>query len=186
MALRKTRPWVAVALLLMGAGPGAETPDPHARHKTKDHGDHAMMLSRDGMVMNHNPTTLPRDCAEVSGDSSFTVSAGMEYATAYPGTVYGMSEHEFAAPPCSRITVTFVNKDQVRHQWMVHGLPRYLYPGGMFHLEAAGGATVSGSFIVPGDQKTYQAGDDGLPTPATDRVKTDQDDRHSDHETGEQ
>ena len=38
---------------------------------------------------------------------------------------------------------------------MVHGLPRYLYPAGMFHLEAAGGETVTGTFIVPGDDRTY-------------------------------
>ena len=38
---------------------------------------------------------------------------------------------------------------------MIHGLPRYLYPGGMFHLEAAGGHSQTGTFIVPGDDKTY-------------------------------
>ena len=38
---------------------------------------------------------------------------------------------------------------------MVHGLPRYLYGQGMFHLEAAGGSEVTGVFIVPGDNATY-------------------------------
>ena len=38
---------------------------------------------------------------------------------------------------------------------MVHGLPRYLYPQGMFHLEAAGGARQTGTFIVPADDQTY-------------------------------
>ena len=38
---------------------------------------------------------------------------------------------------------------------MIHGLPRYLYPGGMFHLEAAGGETRTGTFIVPSDDRTY-------------------------------
>jgi hypothetical protein len=51
--------------------------------------------------------------------------------------------------------VTFINTDTVRHQWMVHGLPRYLYPQGMFHLEAAGGARQTGTFIVPADDQTY-------------------------------
>jgi hypothetical protein len=43
----------------------------------------------------------------------------------------------------------------VRHQWMVHGLPRYLYPAGMFHIEAEGGATRIGTFIVPGENQNY-------------------------------
>ena len=51
--------------------------------------------------------------------------------------------------------MTFVNDDSIRHQWMIHGLPKYLYPGGMFHLEAAGGESRTGSFIVPSDDKTY-------------------------------
>jgi hypothetical protein len=37
----------------------------------------------------------------------------------------------------------------------VHGLPRYLYPLGMFHLEAAGGAQKTGTFIVPSDDRTF-------------------------------
>jgi hypothetical protein len=66
-----------------------------------------------------------------------------------------MDQHEYQVEPCSRITVTFVNEDEVRHQWMIHGLPRYLYPGGMFHLEAAGGHSQTGTFIVPSDNETY-------------------------------
>ena len=38
---------------------------------------------------------------------------------------------------------------------MVHGLPKYIYDQGMFHLEAAGGSRKSGSIIVPSDNKTY-------------------------------
>ena len=38
---------------------------------------------------------------------------------------------------------------------MVHGLPRYLYPEGMFHLEANGGRQKTGTFIVPSAKKTY-------------------------------
>jgi len=37
----------------------------------------------------------------------------------------------------------------------VHGLPKYLYPGGMFHIEAKGGASMTGTFIVPPDDRTY-------------------------------
>jgi hypothetical protein len=38
---------------------------------------------------------------------------------------------------------------------MVHGLPKYLYPAGMFHIEAAGAQTLKGVFIVPPEDKTY-------------------------------
>jgi hypothetical protein len=53
------------------------------------------------------------------------------------------------------VTVTLVNEDQVRHQWMIHGLPRYIYPEGMFHLEVNGVGQKTGTFIVPSAKKTY-------------------------------
>ena len=40
---------------------------------------------------------------------------------------------------------------------MVHGLPRYLYPQGMFHLEASGGKSKTGTLILPSDKETYLA-----------------------------
>jgi plastocyanin len=69
--------------------------------------------------------------------------------------IFGMSQHEVNVEPCSRIEITFVNEDEVRHQWMVHGLPKYLYPAGMFHIEANGGYSMKGTFIVPSDDHTY-------------------------------
>jgi len=127
-----------------------------AQHKHhSEHIHHNMTLDRGGMVMNNNVTKLPQDCTQISRDYEITVYAGTEFAADYPGTVFGLSEHEYIVEPCSRITITFTNKDEVRHQWMIHGLPRYLYPGGMFHLEAAGGHTQTGTFIVPSDDKTY-------------------------------
>ena len=120
-----------------------------------DHSLMHMQLDATGMVMNSNPTELPRDCARLAGDVEFTVRVGKAYASNYPGTVFGMSQHEYQVPPCSRVTITLINEDEVRHQWMLHGLPRYLYPQGMFHLEAAGGQTQTGSFIVPSDDRTY-------------------------------
>jgi plastocyanin len=107
------------------------------------------------MVMNNNHHELPWDCDEVSGEHQFVVTAGRSYASKVPGMVFGMSQHEYRVSPCSRVTVTFINEDEVRHQWMVHGLPAYLYPTGMFHLEAMAGKRVEGTFIVPGDHKTY-------------------------------
>jgi len=38
---------------------------------------------------------------------------------------------------------------------MMHGLPRYLYPKGMFHLEVTGPGKISGTLIFPPADKTY-------------------------------
>jgi plastocyanin len=114
-----------------------------------------MTMNSDGIVMYTNRQDLPWGCESISQDFEFDVRAGRGYAKDIPGMVFGMSQHEYNVVPCSRITVTFTNEDEVRHQWMVHGLPNYLYPTGMFHLEARGGKSVSGMFIVPPDHQTY-------------------------------
>jgi plastocyanin len=146
---------------------GAE--DPHAGHDMADmadmsdmsdmsgaeHAGHDMTFDATGMVMNANASELPRGCTAMGPEHEFTVYAGVEFGAEYPGKIFGMSQHEYEVEPCARVTVTFVNNDAVRHQWMVHGLPRYLYPQGMFHLEAAGGEQQSGTFIVPSDDRTY-------------------------------
>ena len=38
---------------------------------------------------------------------------------------------------------------------MMHGLPKYMYPKGMFHLEVSGPAKISGTLILPPGDKTY-------------------------------
>lgn len=124
----------------------------HEHHRGHQH-DHNMVLDRDGMVMNENTDELPRDCVSVTAEVEITVRVGRDWART--GQAYGFDQHEWRAPGCARITVTLVNDDAVRHQWMVHGLPRYLYPQGMFHLEAAGGRQRRGTFIVPSDATVY-------------------------------
>ena len=119
------------------------------------HAHHNMSHDDNGMVMYENRDTLPRGCDRVTEDIDLTIRAGAAYAKSAPGAVFGMSQHEVRAPGCSRLTVTFINEDEVRHQWMVHGLPKYLYPEGMFHLEAMAGRQVTGTFIVPPDDRTY-------------------------------
>ncbi len=114
-----------------------------------------MSFDVQGMVMNTNRDRLPPGCPAVSRDHDFEVRAGTAYAKAFPGDVFGMSRHEFRVEPCSRVTFTFINEDAIRHQFMIHNLPRNLYPQGMFHLEAAGGATKTGTLIVPSGDKTY-------------------------------
>ena len=115
----------------------------------------AMLMNDAGMVMNANTDTLPRGCEAISRDYQFFIEGGRDHAANAPGIIFGLSEHELRVEPCSRLTVTFTNLDEVRHQWMVHGLPKYLYPGGMFHIEVNGGASMTGTFIVPGDDRTY-------------------------------
>lgn len=127
----------------------------HDMHHSEQKQEHAMVYNDAGMVMNHNDSDLPFDCKKISRDYAFTIHAGVAYARDFPGTVFGMDQREITVDPCSRITITFVNEDQVRHQWMLHGLPKYLYDQGMFTLEAMGEHTQSGTFIVPGDDKTY-------------------------------
>jgi hypothetical protein len=139
------------SLIALGAG-AQETPVDHAHH---GHAMEGMRMSASGMVMNENTDRLPRDCREISGDVDITVHAGRKLAAARPGTMFAYDRAVWDSPACARITVTLVNDDQVRHQWMVHGLPRYLYPEGMFHLEVSGGAKESGTFIVPSAAKTY-------------------------------
>ena len=142
-------PTTASVALALAAAVSAQ--DPHEHHQ---HG-HTMALDGDGMVMNFNSDILPKDCAAISADLDIEVRVGRQYAR--QGITFGYDSHEWKVLPCSRLTVTLINEDQVRHQWMVHGLPRYLYPQGMFHLEVNGGKRKTGTFIVPSDDRTYLA-----------------------------
>ncbi len=114
-----------------------------------------MRMDVDGMVMYENKDELPKECEEISEDVNIEVRAGVKYSKDYPGTVFGFDQHQWTAKPCSRITVNFINDDDIRHQWMIHGLPRYMYPEGMFHLEVNGKKSISGTFIVPSSHYTY-------------------------------
>ena len=119
------------------------------------HHDHGMRVEDAGVVMNENKETLPRGCDSISTDHVLKIQVGRAFAADVPGMIYGFDEHDVRVEPCSRVTVTLVNDDEVRHQWMVHGLPRYLYSAGMFHIEAKGGSEITGTLIVPGEDKNY-------------------------------
>jgi len=139
-----------LAAVLLPLPAGARQDDPAAGHA-----HHHVTAPSGGVVMNENRDRLPRGCTGISRDYVFTIEAGRAYAADRPGLMFGYSRNELVVEPCSRIEITFVNEDEVRHQWMVHGLPAYLYPAGMFHLEAPGKSSVRGTFIVPGDDRTY-------------------------------
>lgn len=136
---------VILLILLPGAAFAQQT----------EHSDHDLAVRKTGVVMNENRDTLPRGCVEISREHAFTIHAGREYADQLHGMTFGMSEYEVQVEPCSRVEITFVNDDEIRHQWMVHGLPKYLYPAGMFHIEAMGAQMQKGVFIVPPEDKTY-------------------------------
>ena len=123
--------------------------------KMMDHGDGHLMDMSGAMVMGQNTDKLPGGCNSIAAVKEITVHAGHKYAEKFPGTMYAFDTQEYQFEPCTKLTVHFINDDDIRHQWMMHGLPKYLYPKGMFHLEVSGPGEVSGTLILPSDDKTY-------------------------------
>ncbi|MGR8952517.1 MAG: copper oxidase [Gammaproteobacteria bacterium] len=116
---------------------------------------YGMMMDETGMIMNANPDRLPRDCPQISETVEITIRAGHEHAKKFPGKMFAYDQQEWNVKPCAKINITFVNDDHIRHQMMVHGLPGYLYPEGMLHLELYGHGQLKASMIVPSRKKTY-------------------------------
>jgi hypothetical protein len=116
--------------------------------------DH-MLMDEKGMIMNANTDRLPKDCQKISGDVNITIRAGHKYAQKFNGKMYAFDNQEWDVAPCARINITFINDDEIRHQLMIHGLPGYLYPHGMFHLELYGAGELKASLIMPSQKKTY-------------------------------
>jgi hypothetical protein len=141
--------------------PAAAPEMDHSKHMQMDHSAHMghaghnMTLDMQGMVMNENTENLPKDCAAISGEEHITIRGGTKHAEAFDGFIFAFDKPELNVAPCSKVTVTFINDDTIRHQWMVHGLPKYLYPQGMFHMEVNGPGQKTGTFIVPSAKKTY-------------------------------
>lgn len=120
-----------------------------------NHGDGHLMDMDGGMVMGQNTDVLPGGCDKIAATKEITVHAGHKYSEKFPGTMWAFDQQEYQFEPCTKLTVHFVNDDEIRHQWMMHGLPKYLYPKGMFHLEVSGPGSVSGTLILPPGDKTY-------------------------------
>lgn len=119
------------------------------------HGEGHLMDMDGGMVMGQNTDTLPGGCDKIAATKEITIHGGHKYAEKFPGTMFAFDQQEFQFEPCTKLTVNFINEDEIRHQWMMHGLPKYLYPKGMFHLEVSGPGKVSGTLILPPGDKTY-------------------------------
>jgi len=145
---------VGVLIVLFSAPVMAQEYEEHDS-MLMDHGDGHLMDMAGGMVMGQNTDILPGGCDRISETKEITVHAGHKYAEKFPGRMFTFDTQEFNFKPCTKLTVHFVNEDNVRHQWMMHGLPKYLYPKGMFHLEATGPSKISGTLILPPGDKTY-------------------------------
>ncbi len=124
-------------------------------NKLMDHGGGHMMDMGGGMVMGQNTDRIPDGCDGLAATKEITVHAGHKYAEKFPGRMFAFDVQEYQFEPCTKLTVNFVNEDHVRHQWMMHGLPKYLYPKGMFHLEVTGPGKISGTLILPPGEKTF-------------------------------
>ena len=114
-----------------------------------------MLMDEYGMIMNANSDQLPRDCQKISENVDITIHAGQQYAEKFTGKMFAFDNQEWNVKPCAKINITFINDDQIRHQIMIHGLPGYLYPEGMFHLELNGAGQLQASLILPSQKKTY-------------------------------
>jgi len=120
-----------------------------------NHGDGHLMDMDGGMVMGQNTDVLPGGCDKIAATEEITVYAGHKYSEKFPGRMFAFDTQEYQFEPCTKLTVNFINEDSIRHQWMMHGLPKYLYPKGMFHLEVTGPGKISGTLIFPPNDKTY-------------------------------
>jgi hypothetical protein len=145
----------AGALIFMLSAPVSAVEYENHDGMLMDHGDGHLMDMAGGMVMGQNTSTLPGGCDSIAETKEITVHAGHKYAEKFPGRMFAFDTQEFNFKPCTKLTVHFINDDNVRHQWMMHGLPKYLYPKGMFHLEVSGPAKISGTLILPPGDKTY-------------------------------
>lgn len=115
----------------------------------------SMQMDEKGMVMNSNPDNLPKDCPQISETVNLTIRAGHQHATKFNGKMFSFDAQQWDVKPCAKINIIFINDDQIRHQLMIHGLPGYLYPDGMLHLELYGQGQLQASLIVPSLKKTY-------------------------------
>lgn len=123
----------------------------HHHHMDEDH-----IMDHEGtMIMGQNLDKLPSSCKSISEEVEITVRAGRKYAAKFPGTAFAFDQQQWHVKPCAKVTWNFVNEDNIRHQFMMHGLPKYLYKYGMFHLEVTGPKTVTGTIIVPGSDDTF-------------------------------
>ncbi len=113
----------------------------------------ALVPAGSAKVVHENTDNLPPGCSEISEDIEITVRGGREHTEDLPGVVYTFDQHSWEVPTCARVTVTFFNDDDVRHQFMPHGV----WPEGFFMLEVDGPGNETGTFITPSQPTTIMA-----------------------------
>ena len=143
---------IIVVFLMVGTVSAKEK---QQQNMLMDHGGGHLMDMGGGMVMGQNTDRIPDGCDGIAATKKITVHGGHKYAKIFPGRIYAFDVQEYQFEPCTKLTVTFVNDDNIRHQWMMHGLPKYIYPKGMFHLEVTGPGEITGTLILPPGEKTY-------------------------------
>lgn len=111
-----------------------------------------MEMVPNGTIVNENTAELPPGCDEIAGERQVTIRGGVEHSEA--GEMYSFDRERLELEQCTRVNVTFVNEDDVRHQWMIHGLPSETYPRGMFNIEVHGPASVTATFVTPSEDTT--------------------------------
>ncbi len=116
---------------------------------------HGMSMDEKGMIMNDNANTLPQDCPKIVADVNLTIRAGHKHAKNFNGKMFAFDQQQWEVAGCTRLNITLINDDEIRHQLMIHGLPGYLYPDGMFTIEIYGKGQKTASIIVPSKPKTY-------------------------------
>lgn len=104
-----------------------------------------------GTVINGNKDELPPGCEEVKSVRDITIKAGEKFAE--PGEAFAYNSESWEFNTCEKVNIEFVNLDETRHQWMIHGLPKEVYPMGMFNLEAMNSGTIEGTFITPSEPR---------------------------------
>lgn len=87
-------------------------------------------------VTNENTDDPPPGCDSIQGETQITVHAGREQASEFNGAVFTFDNRSWEVDPCTKVTVTFVNEDEIRHQFMVHGT--YPRDPGFFQIEVTG------------------------------------------------
>ena len=102
------------ALALFWASPVSFAEEKLVEHNLlMDHGDGHLMDMEGGMVMGQNKDKLPGGCEKISEDAQITVRAGHKYSKKLPGTMFAFDQQEWRLKPCTRLTITFINEDQV-------------------------------------------------------------------------
>ena len=104
--------------------------------------------------MNQNKDVLPENCNSIQGTMNITVHGGTEQASAFPEKMFTYNKREYDVEPCTRVNVTFINTDNITHQWMIHGLPESIHDNGMMNIEVNGGQNDTGVFITPSYNET--------------------------------